>query len=137
MITKEDVRNIIDDAIASKLQGNKSVAAQPVAQPVAQPTIESPITPEPEPEPEPKPEPIVKALDEIDAIRLENLVLKQELEKKQRELEDRRRKQVEEALRESQIELQMFLVKKYDVDTSTSQLVINPQALTLTITPRE
>jgi len=121
MIAKEELKKMIQKELDAKLAG-KALTPQP--------TIEQPSPPQP-------PQPIVKPLDEIDGIRLENLVLKQELEKKQKEIEDMRRANVAKALQEAQMDLQNFIVNKYEIDASKNTLTINGAALTLTITPRE
>jgi hypothetical protein len=124
MMTREDIQKIVNEQLVAKLKGDKGIAAQP--------TTELPVPPKP---PEP-PQPIVKKLDEVDAVMLENLVLKQELEKKQIEIENMRRSNVDKALKEAQMDLQNYLVDKYEVDATKSTLVINGQSRTLTITPR-
>ena len=122
MISPEMVKEMINKQMAEKLAGYKGVASQP--------TIEQPEPPKPA-------EPVVKALDEVDCIRLENLVLKQELERTVQKVENGRRDNIQKALNEAQMDLQTFLVEKYEVDTSKNKLVINGQARTLTITPNE
>ena len=62
MISEELVKQMIAQQVAEKLDGNKAIASEPVE-----------VAPE-------KSGPIVKPLDDIDAIRLENLLLRQQVE---------------------------------------------------------
>jgi predicted lipid-binding transport protein (Tim44 family) len=124
MMSKQDIQQLIKQAVNEKLSGNKSVAQEVAKQ------EEEIVVKEQE-----APQPIIKSLDESDAIKLENLLLKQQVEKLQQEYENLRREYAEKDIQLERVNLQKFLVEKYEVDTSQNQLVINASQRTLTITP--
>ena len=113
------IQQQVDAQVAAKLSGDKSLAAKPT-----------------EPTPAPA-KPIVHNLDDDDGLRLENLLLKQEVEKLRKEVEEARRTASDKNLHSAQLDLQNFLIEKYDIDVETSTLLISPENRTLTITPRE
>lgn len=118
MIDKESITKMVQEQVAAKLAGDKTLASQPA-------------------DTEKKPTPDVKPLDEVDVVKLDNFLLKQEVERLEKTLEDRRREQAEKQLIDERNKLQAYLIEKYNVDVETHSLVINAQARTLTITPRE
>lgn len=75
------------------------------------------------------------ALDEFDGVRLENLLLRRQVELLQQELETLRREEASRALNDSQVEFHTYLVGKYGVDTVSNKMVVNAKDRTLVITP--
>jgi len=121
MISKEMLEKMVEQQIKAKLEGNKSLAAGTEED---EPKVTEPIGP------------IIKKLDEIDGVKLENLLLKQQAEEFKQELENLRRKRAEKELNSVQENLQSYLFEKYEVDPSISEVKISAKELTLTILPR-
>ena len=128
MISKEAVNKMIQEQLSEKLAGNKMSASQPMGE------LKEAVK-EMEAVEVPSPDPIVKPLDEIDVIRLNNLLLKRRVEALNREIEDGRRATADADDLKDNISLQEFLINKYEIDTSIHKLQIDPQARTLTLSP--
>ncbi len=81
------------------------------------------------------PESIVKKLDVDEMIRMENLLLKEQIEKMFVRLEEMRTKASAESLAKNRTKFQEYLNKKHGVDIKTHQLSIDVQKGLLTIIP--
>jgi len=126
MINEAMLTKMIEQQVAAKLEGNKAIAAMP---PVEVPKLpKEPTTPV---------EPTVLNLDDEDGLRLENMILKDELEKVRREVEEARRMAADRISHGNKLDLQNFLIQKYNVDVSKHSLMISPEHRTLTLTTRE
>ena len=86
---------------------------------------------------EEKPVTTSKKLDDDGLVRLENLLLKQQVENLTRELEDSRRKNDAEAIERAKTNYQSYLAKKYDVDTNTHDISVDVRERLVTIQPIE
>lgn len=82
----------------------------------------------PDPTPEEQ-EPRVIALETLENLMLENIILKEQLEERRKQDEARR-------LNEQKLNFQNHLAEKYAINTETHSLTVNAQSSTLTITPR-
>jgi len=126
MINEAMLTKMIEQQVAAKLEGNKAIAAMP---PVEVPKLpKEPTTPV---------EPTILNLDDEDGLRLENMILKDELEKVRREVEEARRMAADRISHGNKLDLQNFLIQKYNVDVSKHSLMISPEHRTLTLTTRE
>lgn len=125
MISQETIQEMIAQQVAAKLTGKSP----------QEPTIEHSTAPEPPPTPVPA-EVITKPLDELDAVKLENILLQKELEKLRKEIEDQRRIFADKELLQKQMDLQLYLTEKYEVDVQKNDLKINTQSRQLVITPK-
>lgn len=130
MISQEMLQRMVQEQVAAKLSGNKSVASAAPDEPVSQAG-----EPAPEPQEEAEVEKTEIPLDELDVSKLENLLLKKELERLRKEAEDTRRKMADQALNDAQLELQNFLLDKYDVNIETHKMFLNPNEQKLIVTP--
>lgn len=133
MMTKEAVNQMIQEQLAAKLSGNKSSATEPAGD--VSKAIGEAVAQLPPPVVETAHEPIVRTLDDTDIVRLNNLLLKRRVEALTREIEDARRADADDGDSRDNIGLQQFLIEKYDIDTSTHKLSIDPAARTLTLSP--
>lgn len=124
MINEQMLAKMIEQQVAAKLSGDKSLAA----------TTPSELPLEPTPAPT---KPVTYNLDEEDGLRLENMILKDEIEKLRKEVEEARRIAADKVSHSNKLDLQSFLIEKYKIDTKNSQLLISPESRTLTVTPRE
>ena len=113
-MTKEQVQEMLDERLEDKLKGNKSSVQQEV-----------------------KESPVVKKLDGDDTVRLENLLLKQQVEGLVKSLEDKRRQDIEKVLVQVRKDYQAWLADKYEVDLAVHNITVDAKAYTLTITPIE
>ena len=77
----------------------------------------------------------VKKMDTDETLRVENLLLREQMEKMHQQLENLRRELAQKELMEKRHGLQDYLHDKHRVDLNTHKLIVDPQAHTLTISP--
>lgn len=80
-------------------------------------------------------EPTTKKLDVEDTLRMENLLLRKQIEGLTKQLEEFRRNKAEADLKEQHKGLQEFLTDKHKIDTELFKLTLDPNSYTLTVHP--
>jgi hypothetical protein len=78
---------------------------------------------------------VVKKMDTDETLRLENLLLRDQMEKMHQQLEEMRREIAKRDMARHKDGLQDYLHEKHSVDRNTHRLIIDAQAHSLTITP--
>lgn len=79
---------------------------------------------------------VVKKLDENEVLRIENLVMREQLEKQQVEMENMRRELSSRDIANIREQLQIYLYKKHNINPDKHNILIDAQKGTLTVKPK-
>lgn len=107
--------------------------ARAMQQPDVSPAVD--VQAQPSPPKYPEDQVTTNELDVEDTLRMENFLLKQQVESLTRDLENARREKAERNLKDHRKGLEDFLVEKHEVDSDKFQIRLDPNSYTLSIIP--